>query len=372
MSNQKELIRRWRLVLGKDEKSTEQAILNEKELKIDKVLELLYDAPKKGGGIQNSKVRISKWLGDIRTYFPKTVVQIMQKDAMERLNLRQMLLEAEMIEQLEVNMDLVTTLISLSKIMPTETRATAKEIVQQLVNELEKKFKNTLLQAVKGSLQRSIRNSRPRFNEIDWTKTISKNLKHYQHNLKTIIPEKIVGIGRKGAGLKHVILCVDQSASMADSVVYASIFAATLASIRTLKTKMIVFDNQVADLTDKLQDPVELLFGIQLGGGTDIAKALTYCETLIEKPNDTIFILLSDLYEGVNQAQVLKKMQQIKMTGANCLVLLSLNDEGKPNFNQYLASELRNMDIPCFACTPDIFPELMAASIEKRRLPTID
>lgn len=368
MSDKKELIRRWRMVLGKEESSTEEVILNEKDVKIDKVLELLYDAKKKGAGLQNSKVKISSWLGDIRTYFPKTVVQVMQKDAMERLNLRQMLLEPEMIEQLEVNMDLVTTLISLSKIMPIETRITAKEIVQQLVNELEKKFKNAILQAVKGSLQRSIRNSRPRFNEIDWTKTISKNLKHYQQDLKTIIPEKIVGMGRKGSGLKHIILCVDQSASMADSVVYASIFAATLASINALKTKMIVFDTQVADLTGKLQKPVDLLFGIQLGGGTDISKALIYCEKLIEKPNDTIFILLSDLYEGVNQIEVLKRMQKIKASGATAIVLLSLNDEGKPNFNQYLASQLRNMEIPCFACTPDIFPELMAACIEKRNL----
>ena len=129
---------------------------------------------------------------------------------------------------------------------------------------------------------------------------------------------------------------------------------------------MIVFDTQVADLTHKLENPVDLLFGIQLGGGTDISKALIYCEKLIEKPNDTIFILLSDLYEGLNQVEVLKRMQKIKASGATAIVLLSLNDEGKPNFNQYLASQLRLMDISCFACTPDIFPELMAASIEKR------
>jgi Mg-chelatase subunit ChlD len=193
-------------------------------------------------------------------------------------------------------------------------------------------------------------------------------LKHYQKEYKSIIPHNLIGYGRKGKALREVILLVDQSGSMASSVVYSSVFGAVMASLKSIKTQMIVFDTAVVDLTKHLDDPVELLFGTQLGGGTDINKALGYTQGQIQTPSDTILVMITDLYEGGNEREMLKKCASLKTSGVQLIVLLALSDEGSPMFDRSVASKLASMDIPSFACTPDKFPDLMAAAIQKENI----
>jgi Mg-chelatase subunit ChlD len=221
---------------------------------------------------------------------------------------------------------------------------------------------------VLGSLNRATRNRRPRHNEIDWNRTIRANLKHYQAEHKTIIPETRIGYGRKRSSLRDIILCVDQSGSMASSVVYSSIFAAVLASIPAVSTRLVVFDTSIVDLTDDLQDPVEVLFSTQLGGGTDINRALAYCQAHIQRPQETIFVLISDLCEGGNQAEMRKRAAQIASSGVQFVALLALSDEGAPWYDHENAAALASFGIPSFACTPDLFPDLMAAAINQQDL----
>ncbi|MEL7534889.1 MAG: VWA domain-containing protein [Bacteroidota bacterium] len=358
-------LERWRLILGGKEDGTGQNLAGD-IAKMDEALEALYDADEKQrrGGLQASNPKINRWLGDIRTYFPTTVVQILQKDALDRLGLQQMLLEPELLEQLEPDVDLVATLISLKNIIPDRTKDTARQLVQKVVQDLEKRLKLPLIQTLKGALNRSVRQSRPKYNEIDWKRTIEKNLKHYQPEYQAIIPESMVGYGRKGGTKKDIILAVDQSGSMASSVVYASVLGAVMASLRSLRTHMVVFDTEVADLTKHLTDPVELLFGAQLGGGTDIQRALKYCSQLVRRPKDTILVLISDLFEGGTRERVLQQAQQLHSQGVKIICLLALNDEGKPAFDETLASQLRALGIPVMACSPDVFPSLMAKAIE--------
>jgi uncharacterized protein with von Willebrand factor type A (vWA) domain len=208
---------------------------------------------------------------------------------------------------------------------------------------------------------------RPRSNEIDWHRTILKNIKTYQPEYQSIIPEKLVGYSRtKRPGLKEVILCVDQSGSMATSVVYAGIFGAVMSSIPALNTKMVVFDTQVVDLSENLDDPVELLFSTQLGGGTNINNAVAYCEKLISRPKDTIFVLITDLYEWSNPEKFIGRLQNISTSGSKVICLLALNNEGKPYYDRKNAATLAGIDIPSFACSPDKFPDLMAAAINNQ------
>lgn len=257
-------LRKWRLILGGDQNDGTGMGLTGQDLSIDKTLEALYDSDRRGG-LGASSPNVSRWLGDIRSFFPNTVVQVMQKDALKRLDLTQMLTEKEMLENVEADVHLVATLMTLSRVIPEKTKDTARSVVRKVVDELMKKLAQPMQQAITGSLNRSIRNRRPRHNEINWAATIQKNLKHYQPEYKTIIPETRIGYGRKNASLKDVILCLDQSGSMGTSVVYSGIFGAVMASIPAIKTKMVVFDTEVADLTEELTDPVELLFGVQLG-----------------------------------------------------------------------------------------------------------
>jgi Mg-chelatase subunit ChlD len=252
--------------------------------------------------------------------------------------------------------------------MPAKAKETARIVVRRCVEELERKLASPLRQAVIGSLNRSERNRRPRHKEIDWNRTIRANLKHYQPKYRTIVPETRIGYGRKRSALRDIILCVDQSGSMATSVVYAGVFAAVLASLPAVRTQVVVFDTAVVDLSDKLSDPVEVLFGTQLGGGTDINRALSYCQGLIRQPHDTILVLISDLYEGGNQKEMLKRVGSIIASGVQLVSLLALSDEGAPMYDHGNAAAFATMGSPAFACTPDLFPDLMAAAIGRRDL----
>ncbi|WP_332876172.1 VWA domain-containing protein [Massilia sp. S19_KUP03_FR1] len=361
--NTDQLQRRWRLMLGSD---ADNLALAPADAALERTLGALYDKQEGRGGLQGSAPNVARWLGDIREYFPASVVQVMQKDAMERLGLEQMLLEPEMLRSVQPDIHLVATLLSLNRLMPGKTRETARQVVRTVVEQLERKLANPLRQAISGSLNRAARNHRPRHNEIDWLRTIRANLRHYQVDYQSIIAERRIGFARKSQSLRDIVLCVDQSGSMAPSVVYASMFAAVLASIKAVSTQVVVFDTAVVDLTPLLADPVDVLFGTQLGGGTDIDRALAYCQGLVTRPQETIFVLISDLYEGGNAAQMLSRAAALVESGVQMIALLALDDNGAPSYDHRHAAHFASLGIPCFACTPDKFPDLMAAAIRKQ------
>jgi Mg-chelatase subunit ChlD len=359
-----ERLRRWRLILGGDEADGVGCPLQGMDLKMDQALQALYDSDR-SGSLGSSSPNVARWLGDIRSYFPSSVVRVMQQDALERLNLRRMLLEPEMLEAVEADVHMVANLMSLSNVMPEKTKETARMVVRKVVEELRRKLESPVRQAVMGSLNRAIRNRRPRHNEIDWHRTIKANLKHYQPDYRTVIPETRIGYGRKRSSLRDIILCVDQSGSMGTSVVYSGIFGSVLASLPAVSTRLVVFDTAVVDLTEEIQDPVDLLFGVQLGGGTDINRALGYCQTVVRKPQETILILISDLYEGGNQTEMLKRAAALVASGVQMIALLALNDDGAPSYDHGVAASFAEFGIASFACTPDLFPDLMAATINR-------
>lgn len=367
-----ERLRRWRLILGGGSCDGVGIKLSHADGKRDQALTALYGDTKpksRHGGTEASMPNVSRWLGDVREYFPDSVVEIMQHDAIERVGLQQLLAEPEFLELVEPDVHLVATLLSLNRVIPHGTRETARLVVRKVVDSLLKKLTNPMQQAVRGALNRAMRNRRPRHHEIDWARTIRANLKHYQADYQAIIPETLIGYGRKRrAAQRDVIICIDQSGSMATSVVYASIFGAVMASIPALKTHLVVFDTAVVDLTADLHDPVDLLFGTQLGGGTDINQALGYCQQLVVRPRNTILILISDLYEGGNRDNMLKRARQLKEAGVQFITLLALNDQGAPSYAKSVAAEFAGMGIISFACTPDLFPDLMAAAINRQDL----
>ena len=372
-----ERLRRWRLVLGGESDGTGVALAG-RDAGMDAALSALYGTPtgdsepagrRREAGLGASAPNVARWLGDIRDYFPSTVVQVMQADAISRLNLTRLLLEPEMLEAVEPDVHLVGTLLSLNRVMPEKIKRTARAVVARVVADLERRIAQRTRAAVTGALNRSARVGRPRHSDIDWNRTISANLRHYQAEYRTIVPERLIGYGRRANEVRRdVILCVDQSGSMAASVVYSSVFAAVLASMRALRTSLVVFDTAVVDLTEQLHDPVDVLFGTQLGGGTDINRALAYGQELITRPRDTIFILISDLYEGGVQQEMLRRAAAMVGAGVQVIALLALSDEGRPAYDADNAAALAALNVPSFACTPDAFPALMAAAIERRPL----
>jgi Mg-chelatase subunit ChlD len=367
--------RRWRLVLGEAADNTGQSTpLSADEANIDAALAALYDLDSPQhlrGGTGSSSPKVARWLGDIRQYFPASVIQVMQRDALERLNLHSMLLEKEMLESVQPDVHLVATLLSLRGVIPAKTKETARLVVRKVVESLMKKLEEPMRSAVVGALNRAEINRRPRHAEINWQRTIKANLRHWQSDYKSIIPEQLIGYGRKNQrSQRDIILCIDQSGSMAASVVYSSIFGAVMASLPAVKTHLVVFDTAVVDMTEQLDDPVDLLFGVQLGGGTDINRAVGYCQSLIREPRNTILILISDLYEGGVEKNLLQRAHELVESGVQFITLLALSDEGAPSYDARLAAQLAALGVPSFACTPDQFPAMMASAIKREDIGT--
>lgn len=365
---EKQKLRRWHLVLGTPDSSE---VLSVTDKRLNDTLSALYgdgSDTQKQAGLGRSAPKVAKWLGDIREFFPTPVVQVVQQDAFNRLGLKQMLLEPEFLAAMEADVHLVADLISLRSAMPQKTIETARQVVKKVVDELLKKLEQKTAEAIRGAVNKSKRTYRPRFNDIDWGRTISANLRHYQAEHQTIVAEKLIGFmrqQRRQVDLDEVVLCVDQSGSMASSVVYSSIFAAVMASIPAVQTKLVCFDTAIFDLTDELADPVSVLFGVQLGGGTDINQAVAYCAQKIERPSKTHLILITDLYEGGNEKELIGRIGHLVKQGVNIITLLALSDDGRPMYDDKLAKVFANMGVPVFACTPDQFPDLMATALKR-------
>ena len=362
----KEHERRWRMMLGETDDTQS---LSGRDMAMSAALDALYEGDgRRGAGLGKSAPKVSRWLGDIREYFPSTVVQVIQKDAFERLGLKQMLLEPEFLEALEADVHLVADLVALRGAMPAKTIQTARVVIQKVVDELMERLEKKTAEAIRGAINRAARTNRPRFGDIDWPRTIHANLRHYQAEYQTIVPEKLIGFlrqQRRITDLDEVTLCVDQSGSMATSVVYSSIFAAVMASIPSVRTKLVCFDTAIIDLTEDLEDPVQVLFGVQLGGGTDINRAVAYCEDRIERPTKSHLILITDLMEGGDAGALIARLTALKGSGVNVIVLLALTDTGQPYYDKDMAAKVSVLGIPVFACTPDQFPGLMATALRR-------
>ncbi|MEF3306614.1 VWA domain-containing protein [Paenibacillus sp. GYB003] len=384
------IVARWRLILGQSAEKQlascaggESVGLTEEERIMDRALADIYDETSdgtdggsgpasggKGAGTGKSAPRLSKWLGDVRSFFPEDVVSIIQNDAMERKGWKQLLFEPEVLATVKPDIQLVGTLLSLKGKIPEKTKDTARMLVQAVVDDLAKRLESDLRRAVTGALNRRRHSPLPSLSGIDWKRTIRRNMKHYDARRRQIVPEKFYYFDRMRRGKEWtVIVDIDQSGSMADSIVWASVVGSIFASMPSLGTRVVAFDTAVVDLTEQCaNDPVDMLFGIQLGGGTDINKSVAYCEQFIEEPKKTLFIIVSDLYEGGNRGALVRRMRELREAGVKTMCLLALSDQGQPYYDEQLAKSLSNDGTPCFACTPALLPELVEGALKGQDL----
>jgi len=364
-----EQMKKWRLILGESAERTfnEQGFtassLSVEERLMDEALHALYEGDQQLG----RSIKLSKWLGDVRALFPSDIVSVIQQDAIEKRGLTQLLFEPETLKSVTPSIEMVATLMALKGHIPEQTKETARELIATVVEEIKSRLENDIQQAVKGALNRKQRTPLGSgAQSIDWKYTIQRNLKNYDRERKVVIPERFYFYERERKSTNWtIILDIDQSGSMADSVIYASIIGSIFASLPALNTHVIAFDTEVVDLTEQCQDdPVDMLFGIQLGGGTDINRSLGYCKPFIENPDKTIFILISDLYENGNEAAMMRKMKELKEDGVKVISLLALSDDGVPSYDERNARRLASMGIPCFGCSPQLLPELIEQALK--------
>jgi hypothetical protein len=381
-------VTRWRLILGQHAQESLSKMagpggceLSGEQAGMDEALAAIYDESagegtdsgrrgKRSAGLGPSAPNLAKWLGDIRTYFKEDVVTVIQNDAIEKKGLTQLLFEPEMLKNVEPNPQLVGTLMALKGRIPERTKETARIVVRAVVEKIKRLLEQKIRQAVMGALNRNEHSPLPHAPSIDWKWTIGRNLKNYQPSLGTIVPEKVYFFSRvQRSNNWTVIVCMDQSGSMAESVVYGSVTGSIFASLPALNTRVVAFDTEIVDLTEQCgNDPVDMIFGVQLGGGTDINKAVAYCEKFVTDPAQTIFFLISDLIEGGNQAQLIRRMKEMVESGVRVICLLALSDSGIPTFDENVAKRLSEVGVPCFGCTPNKLPEVIEGVLKKQNL----
>ena len=374
-------LRRWRLILGSEAQKRMEGMgdgpyLSQEDLMMDTALDAIYNRDMKfgfggGAGKGASSPQISRWLGDVRTLFDKDIVKIIQSDAMERCGLKQLIFEPELLENIEPDMHMASMILTLKDQIPKQSKENAREFIRKIVEQINALLETDLKRAVTASINRKLHSPIPSASALDFQTTIRKGIKDYNTKLKKIIPQKYYFFERSAttaANKYTVILDIDQSGSMGESVIYSSIMSCILASMSAIKTKVVAFDTNIVDLSEKCEDPIDLLFGFTLGGGTDIEKSIKYCTKYIENPKKTIFFLISDLEEGGNRAGLLRRLTQMKEDGVIVICLLAISDDGKPFYDANMAGKIAAQGIPCFAAAPQMLPRLLEKAMKNEDL----
>lgn len=361
-----EALLRWRLALGPEaEKTAPELTLHhlggaglpgiggERLADFDEALGFVYDGDPRGGR-GGSRPYLPKWLGLLREFFHGDVIALVQKDAIERRGLTELLFEPETLPYLEKNVDLVATLLAARGLVPDRAKDLARAIVREVVDELRKQLESEVRTTLLGAARRNLDSPLKLARNLDWKRTIGKNLRGWDREHRRLVPDRIYFWANQRR--RHdwdVVLAVDQSGSMSASVVYSAVMAAIFASLDVLRTRLLFFDTEVVDVTPLLVDPVDVLFASQLGGGTDINRAVAYAQAhLVERPEKTIFLLITDLYEGGNADELVARVRELVDARAKVLVLLALTDGGTPSYDHALAARLTALGAHCFGCTP--------------------
>lgn len=376
---------RWRLILGQESQNRfsrmgSNGLGGEFDL-MDQALAAIYNLNSPGSfgsqgagtgaGRGPSNPQITKWLGDVRSLFDKDLVKIIQGDAMTRCGLKQLIFEPELLENLEPDVNLASTILLLKDQIPKRSKESVRTFIRKIVEEINKLLEQDIRRAVTAAVNKRRHSPIPSAMALDYKTTISRNLKHYNQKLKTIVPEHFYFFDRTSttaANKWNVILDIDQSGSMGESVIYSSIISCILASMSSISTRIVAFDTNIVDLTEKSDDPVDLLFGFQLGGGTNIDQSVAYCERFIENPKKTLFFLITDLEEGGNRAALLRRLGDMKEAGVTVVCLLALAESGKPYYDAQMAQKVASLKIPCFACSPQMLPQLLERALKGQDL----
>jgi hypothetical protein len=393
MAFSQEQLVRWRLILGKDSQDQLAQMtpagfsLSAEQAEMDEALAAIYseddqeisrdewekspDGRPHGAVKGKSKPRVARWLDQIRNFFPKDVVVLIQHDAIERKGMKELLFEPEIMAQVEPSIDLASTVLQLKDLVPEKAKAAARDLVRRVVEELRKRLESQFAQAIRGALDRNRRSPFRSLPNLDWPRTIRRNLKNYNPELKTLIPDEISFFSRqRRINEWNVIIAMDQSGSMHSSLIYGGVMGAILASMPAVETHVVAFNHEdVVDLTELCGDPVDLLFGVQLGGAEDYWKATCYCERFMHTPVKTLYILLADLHDtSPNTSRFVKRMEFLLESGVKAVGLLAISDQGQPSHNEVLAKQLAKLGMPCFGCTPDRLPDLLAAVLKGQDL----
>jgi Mg-chelatase subunit ChlD len=377
-SVQETTLARWRLVLGHYAKDQLSVGLTLEQQRIENALDFLYSREYRGrgvrgeqdrtgprsGGLDPSQLTIPRWLNEIRELFPKETVAVIEKHALDRYGLTELVADPEILKRLEPNFDLLKMLLTFRGHLKGDVLNEARRVVRAVVEEIKQRLATEVRRAFSGRRNRFRHSNAKMAQNLDWRGTIRKNLRNFDARRKQLAVDQVLFFSRIQRRLPwRVILCVDQSGSMAGSVIYSAVLGGILSGLPLINVNLVVFDTSVVDLSGHIDDPVELLMNVQLGGGTNIGQAMRYCEQLVEDPHRTIVVLISDFCEGAQPALLLSTCGRFREAGVKLLGLAALDENANPSFDTQMAEMLAAVGMDVAALTPKHFAEWLAKAI---------
>ena len=359
-------INRWRLVLGGmsdqqlqfgDDGNSIQSFMD-----MEQLLDYLYSRSQgdnvrikdRSGSLADTVISTAEWITKVRKLFPNQTAEVLEKHALEEFEMTELLTDKEVLEKMRPDMNLLKSILQLKHLMKGEVLETAKRIAKQVADEIRHKLENDIRRSVMGRIDRNSSSPIHSVRNLDINKTIRRNLKNFDTESNKIILKNIYFSNRvKRYNNNRVIIAIDESGSMTGSIIYSAVMAQIISNLPFAEVKLIIFDTKIVDLSDETDNPAQILMSVQLGGGTDIGKALGYCETIISTPLHTSVIVVTDLYEGAMESRLLNISRNIIESGANLNFLTALDEEARPAYNKSLGQILANMGAFVGALTPD-------------------
>lgn len=349
---------RWRLILGD---FAEDDLPLEKDQEIDEVLKFLYDREydldrgmRRRGDYGQQRLTVPAWLKRVKRLFPRKTVEIMQKQALDRYHMKELLTDVSVLRAMEPNMDLLKNILTFRSMMPQHVKKVAYEIVSQVVRELTALLSRQIKHAFYGKRLPHASSNHKIYRNFDVKRTIKENLRYYDASRRTIAVRRLYFHQNSRRHTPwDVIILVDESGSMTDSVIYSAVMASIFAKLPFLSVKLAIFDTKLVDLSGHLEDPVGILMKVQLGGGTDIYRALEYAKKQVATPHKTIVVLVSDLYDSNAYRLMLRSGRDLVESGCRLFVLPALDYDALPCYNKRAAQCFSSFGAHVAALTPE-------------------
>lgn len=361
--------RRWRLALGRYA-NKQLGGLSKQDAGMEQALDYLYgrEYEKRGvhfnkgpGSLDPTQMSAINWLGKARSLFPESVFKVLQEHALDKYELTELLNDTKTLEALEPNQEALKVLLSFHGRAKPEVKDKLREIANSVILDIVKQLKANIERAFSGQRNRFLRSNLASSANFDWRKTLQLNLKTYDPDRKRIIAEQLRFNSRQRRHLPwRIILCVDQSGSMTDSIIHSAVMAAILSGLPGVSVKMVLFDTSVIDVSDKLTDPLDTLLSVQLGGGTNIGQAVSYCEQFVEDPERTVFTLITDFCEGASPRALFASIARLAEARVTMLGITALDDTNTDFFDEHTASKAAALGMNVGAMTPDKFADWLA------------
>ncbi len=374
---------RWRLILGEAAEDHGIACAGQREQEAGRVVDFLFEDGEGAGGDrgvgadgrrrsgQRSGGRgpghgftVPTWVDAVRKLFPRQVKEVMERELVRRRGLTELLEKPELLEKVEPNVELVKTLLTHRDLLTPETRVLARKVIDKVVRELQDKLRVQVEPAITGALRRDRHSPRKIFRNLDLKTTLRRNLHNWsEEHRKLLVDRAYFFAAERNRRPWHVVIAVDQSGSMLDSAIFSAVMASIFYELPAMHTSLYLFDTEVADLSEQVGQPVDVLLEIQLGGGTDIAKAVRYGRQLLREPARTILVLISDFYEGGPASELLREVQEMAEAGVRMIGLGALGYDARPAYNHGLARRLRQVGMDILAATPEELSECIGRII---------